>query len=97
MTALTWRPVKEAQAPPSKPDGDPFKVVFLNRRDSPVELHWMNREGEPVSYGLIDPGKTRAQSTRPGAVWRVDDPTAKNELGHFVIGDRKAKAIIPKP
>ena len=83
-------------APPSKPDGNPFAVVFINRRDAAVELFWMDREGKPKTYGSIEPGASRRQQTRPGAVWQVASSDGGEVLGHFVVDDRAARAVIPK-
>ena len=95
LGALNWRPAANGAAPPSKPDGSTFGVVFINKGDQPVELFWMDREGKPKSYGIIAAGKKREQSTRPGAVWQIATPTTGEPLGHFVVGDRRAKAVIP--
>tara|TARA_Y100001934_G_scaffold279901_1_gene385042 strand:+ start:10649 stop:12400 length:1752 start_codon:yes stop_codon:yes gene_type:complete len=93
--ALRWRSVTKTSAPPSKPDGGKFDVVFINRREKPVEVLWMSPKGKPLPYGMVAPGNTKRQQTRPGAVWRIDDVESKKELGHFVVGDRKSKAVIP--
>ena len=95
MTSLKWRSAKEGKTPPSKPDGGTFQVVFVNRRKEPVELFWMDRTGKSKSYGLIGAGKTKAQQTRPGAVWQISDPESGEPIGHFRVGDRRAKAVIP--
>ncbi|WP_395748729.1 sulfatase-like hydrolase/transferase [Prosthecobacter sp.] len=95
MTSLTWHPASEGPTPPSKPDGNPFDVTFINADEQNVELFWMSPEGESRSYGQIEPTKTRRQQTRPGAVWEIRSAVGMR-LGHFVIGDRAAKAVIPK-
>jgi arylsulfatase A-like enzyme len=95
LPKLAWRPTKKSAAPASKPDGNPFDVVFINRSKSTVVLHWVDRSGKPKSYGGIDAGKRKRQQTRPGAVWLITDPDDK-PLGHFTVGDRKARAEIPR-
>jgi choline-sulfatase len=94
LPKLKWHPASDAKAPASKPDGSPFDVVFINHREDPVTLHWMDRQGNPKSYGVIASGKRKRQSTRPGAVWFIADPSTM-PLGYFVIGDRSAQAVIP--
>ena len=94
LPALPWHPLVEGKAPPSKPDGNPFDVTFVNQRESAVELFWMDRDGMPKSYGFIEPTKTKRQQTRPGAVWLVRSQDGR-ELGHFVVGDRASRADIP--
>ena len=95
LGSLKWRPAAKGAAPPSKPDGATFGVVFINRTEQPVELFWMDRQGKPKSYGIIGVGKKREQSTRPGAVWQIAEPETGGALGHFIVGDRRAKAVIP--
>lgn len=95
LPALPWHPASEKTAPPSRPDGNPFPVTFQNRRDTTVELFWMDPKGNPKSYGIIEPGKSKAQQTRPGAVWQIVDTVSARELGHFRVGDRKARAEVP--
>ncbi len=95
LTELTWHPVTNGNAPPSKPDGNPFPVYFENRRNTEVELFWMDTLGGKKSYGRIGPEARMEQQTRPGAVWMIADADSQQPLGHFIIDDRSAKAIIP--
>ena len=95
LAKLTWQPTTTTAAPASKPEGNPFNVYFSNERREPVELFWIDPEGKPKSYGTIDSAVRRTQQTRPGAVWMIQDLETKTPLGHFVVGDRTAQAIIP--
>lgn len=95
LTKLKWHPAAAGKAPASKPDGGPFDVVFINQSESAVQLYWMDRQGQPKPYGGIAAGKRKRQRTRPGAVWLISDE-ADQPLGHFVVGDRTARALIPK-
>jgi hypothetical protein len=92
---LPWHPASEP-APPSKPDGAAFDVVFINRRATPVELCWVSSDGGLKSYGQIEANGRKRQSTRPGAVWLIRDGK-QQPVGHFIIGDRASKATIPTP
>jgi arylsulfatase A-like enzyme len=93
LPEIPWHPSVEI-APPSKPEGNPFDVVFINQRPTPVELCWMTPSGEAKSYGLIAAGGQKRQSTRPGASWLIRDAKQK-PVGHFIIGDRTSRAIVP--
>jgi len=95
LVKLPWHPAESQAAPASRPDGGTFRVFFINQHTDSVELCWMDREGNPKSYGTIAPETTQAQRTRPGAVWMIRDPHSKQPLGHFVVDDRTAQAIIP--
>ena len=91
---LKWYSAKNSQAPASKPDGDKIDVVFHNQSGQPAKVFWMDRQGEPKPYGTLETGWRKPYSTRPGAVWMITD-TMDTPLGHFVVGDRGAQAIIP--
>ena len=98
MPSLKWVPLKPtAAAPASKPVGGSFDVIFVNRRPQPVQLFWMTLNGDRRHYATIEPGKTKRQRTRPGAVWQIaDDSTAARPLGYFHVDDRAAKAEVPR-
>jgi len=100
LPPLKWKPLAgDAKAPPSKPDGNPFDVVFINQSKRKVELFWMDRNGGPKPYALIDSGAQYAQQTRPGAVWMITEAEgakAGTSLGYFKVGDRAARAVVPK-
>ena len=94
LPKLKWQATRGASAPASKPDGNTFDVVFINQRKTPVQLFWMDRQGKPKPYGGIESGGQKRQQTRPGAVWMIADPEDK-PLGHFAVGDRSSRAVIP--
>jgi len=94
LPALAWHPANEGDAPPSRPEGNPFEVAFVNTRGGPVELFWIGPDAASKSYGAIPAGKTRRQRTRPGAVWEVRAPTG-DRLGYVVVGDRASRVNVP--
>ena len=99
LPALKWKLLAAGKkAPPSKPDGNPFDVVFINRKDHDVTLYWVDREGGRKRYALIAPGKYYRQQTRPGAVWMITRAESNDSpaIGYFEVGDRAARAVIPK-
>ncbi|MBT5927737.1 MAG: sulfatase-like hydrolase/transferase, partial [Verrucomicrobia bacterium] len=95
LNPLMWHPAGSEKAPASKPEGGSFPVFFINQQKTSVELFWMDTEGGQKSYGLIEPGEQKRQQTRPGAVWMIQDPVKNQSLGHFEIGDRSTRAIVP--
>ncbi len=97
LPALTWKPLaKGATAPVSRPDGNTFEVVFINRSTREVELFWMDRNGGQKRYATIAAGKEQRQKTRPGAVWMIAAGAPQQPLGYFEVGDRSARAVVPK-
>ena len=99
LPALRWKPLaKGAKAPSSKPDGGSFEVIFVNRSKGKVQLLWMDRTGGRKPYAVISPSGHYRQRTRPGAVWMIAEVEsgAGRSLGYFEVGDRSARAVIPK-
>ena len=94
MPKLKWIPIADSQAPPSQPDGQSFDCYFINKKKADVKLFWISPEGNQKSYGVITPNQSKRQNTRPGAVWIITD-TQGNPHGHFEVGDRSARAVIP--
>jgi arylsulfatase A-like enzyme len=95
LPKLRWRPAGDSTLPASKPDGDKFDVVFTNSREDPVKLYWIDGRGKRRSSGTLQAGWRKPYKTRPGAVWLITDAEEK-ALGHFVVGDRGARAEIPR-
>ena len=85
-------------APSSKPDGNPFEVIFVNQTDRTVELFWMNPNEGRKSYKIIGSGQQFPQQTRPGAVWMISETKelGGENLGYFKVGDRSAIGVISK-
>ncbi|MEM8911076.1 MAG: sulfatase-like hydrolase/transferase [Planctomycetota bacterium] len=93
LPKLAWNPINRNVAPASKPDGDPFDVVFSNQTGHPVKVFWMDRKGKPKPYGTLEAGWSKPFRTRPGAVWMIADSDA-TPLGYFSVGDRAAHAVV---
>ena len=99
LPQLEWFPLTNRQiAPSSKPDGNPFEVIFVNQKNRPVELFWMNPNGGRKSYKIIGSGQRFPQQTRPGAVWMISETkeVGGENLGYFKVGDRSARGVISK-
>ena len=94
LPMLTWHAKGAEPVPASKPDGNAFDVVFINRHTEDVKLFWVDRLGELKPYGRINADMRKRQKTRPGTVWLITDQSEK-ALGYFVVGDRSARAVVP--
>jgi arylsulfatase A-like enzyme len=94
ISALPSLRLQTGPGPASKPDGNPFDVVFINHREHPAELFWLDRKGKPHSYGLIAPGARKNQQTRPGAIWQFENSETSTVIGHVIVGDRRARAEL---
>lgn len=94
LIQLAWHPVSEGTAPASKHDGGTFDIFFFNQRSAAVQLYKISEEGEPVRKGEVAAGAMGKQTSGPGEVWQVRD-TSGRTIGHFVVDDRTARAMIP--
>ncbi len=94
LPRLKWHPAGDSTVRASQPEGAEFDVVFANNREVPVKVYWMDRSGKQKSFGTLETGGRQPFKTRPGAIWLITD-AEDNELGHFVVGDRSAHAIVP--
>ena len=85
------RPRRDVRS--SRSGGEPSGIIFVNRRDTEVDLLWIDTSGDRVPYGTIKPGEERDQNTYAGHAWLV---AAKNgdTLAVFVAEDRPAVASI---
>jgi hypothetical protein len=96
LPALKWHALSSAADPypASKPDGNSFKVHWVNDRKETVQTFRVDPQGEIEPYGTVAPGKTKFQKTQPGDVWLITDEQ-DNPLGYFKIDDRTARGKIP--
>lgn len=54
----------------------------------------MSEAGEPIRKGEVAAGIMSKQRSGPGEIWEVRDASDQS-LGHFVVDDRTARAMIP--
>jgi len=93
LPALKWHPAAEA-LPNADPDGSTFEVVFSNDRGEPIRLYRLESANNPSFSGTMEAGWRKPIKTKPGEVWWIKDANDQ-PLGHFVVGDRPAKATVP--
>jgi dipeptidyl aminopeptidase/acylaminoacyl peptidase len=69
------------------------RIAFQNKRPRPIELFWIDFDGERKSYGRIEPGDRRELHTFEGHVWLVANESGES-LGVFEATKNPAKAVI---
>jgi dipeptidyl aminopeptidase/acylaminoacyl peptidase len=102
--ALQLPPVKpvmssaqtQVELHPSRDSGKATHIRFLNRLAEPMELFWIDAQGERRAYGRVQAGETRDQNTYAGHVWLVTD-TAGNELGIFEASEEGSEIAVDGP
>lgn len=83
----------ELQLRPSARTGAETTIAFQNKRGQPVELFWIDPEGERKSYGKIDANARREINTYEGHVWLVATESG-DRLGVFEADPSSATAVI---
>lgn len=95
LPLLKWHKADGPEHLASHPTGDRFDVIFSNKSGVPAKVFWMNRKGEPLSYGTLEAGWSKPYRTRSGAIWMISDADG-NRLGSFKVGSQAAHAVIPE-
>ncbi len=92
-------PAAEASLTPSgteqrsKNSNESTFITFANQTNGPVDLLWIDTEGDHHSYGTLPPGASRRQQTYAGHVWLAAD-AAKHTLAVFTATDEESTAVI---
>jgi len=78
---------------PSLQTGEETTVTFINRTSAPVNLFWIDSDGNRRPYGTIQPGQSHEQHTFAGHVWLVTG-AGGSLLGVYEATETPAVAII---
>lgn len=99
-TALTEPPVpisdtaRRVRPRPSRQAAGPrTSLTFINRLAEPVELFWLEPSGSRRSYGLIEPGQSRTQSTYAGHRFLLVTPSGR-EVACYEAQEHDTRAEI---
>lgn len=82
-----------AEPHPSRDRGEETQITFVNETGGPVELIWIDRDGEEVSYGTIARGEERSQHTFAGHVWVARSADRRFVLA-FEASGRPERAVV---
>jgi len=69
--------IKSSAPHASRRTGEETSLTFINHRNAPVKLYWLDSDGQRQSYGQLAPGESREQHTFAGHVWLVTDTQGK--------------------
>lgn len=73
--------------------GGDVELTLVNQLTADVELVWIDREGQPVSYGTMKAKSTRTQHTFVGHVWLLQSPE-KKPLAAFEASDVNNEIVV---
>jgi len=85
----------ELQPRPSTRTGQETEITFVNELEEPVEVFWLDDQGEQQGYGTVEPGARKDQHTYAGHVWLVANQQGET-LGVYEAADDAGLAIINK-
>lgn len=83
------------RARPTRQTGPETSITFLNRMDGPVDVFWVDSEGQRRHYVTIESGEQHRQHTYAGHVWLVTNKAGET-LGVFTAEEEEADAVIDK-
>jgi hypothetical protein len=71
-------------------------ILFENLSDSGVvvEVNWIDFNGQEISYGWLEPGKSRFQPTYVGHPWVIRDSSTGEALLLFVTQNALGAAVV---
>jgi hypothetical protein len=74
---------------------DPVRIAVRNRTPGPIEMFWIDREGERQSRGRMEPGALWVQRTSTSHLWLVADPTGAC-LATFISKPEGSYVVLAK-
>lgn len=77
----------------SRDRGGRVEVVFVNPGDQPVEVYWIDRQGELRFYAAVPPGGSHTQGTFAGHLWSVR--VGGRELGRYEAPRAGGVVVVP--
>ncbi|MFT7639718.1 MAG: hypothetical protein ACI9G1_001456 [Pirellulaceae bacterium] len=83
------------ETPPKSGNGAATLVLFENKTNQRIKLVWVGYDGKPQTYGQIDAGDSRQQTTYVNNTWLITDQSDK-PLGYFIAEANVARAVIGK-
>ena len=78
---------------PSRRTGEETSLRFLNRMQEPVQVFWLDTEGQRKAYATLKPDEEHEQHTFAGHVWLVTAADGKT-VGVFEATEAAGRAII---
>ena len=85
------------ERPRSISSDTPVNVEFINETDAPVELHWIDYEGNEKPGGLIPSGDTHRIKSYATHPFVVRDPETKGRIMLFVVGRERSQTFYITP
>ncbi len=86
LPKLKWHAAGDSATPASNPDGNQFDLIFTNNREDPVNVYWMDRQGNRKAYGTLAGGV--AQALQDASRSRVADHGCRRESARALCGRR---------
>ncbi len=75
--------------------GQEIELLIVNQAGEPIELFWVDTEGQERSYGRLGPGEERRQHTFEGHVWRAR--TIQGRLVDAFVADAARDRVEIRP
>jgi dipeptidyl-peptidase-4 len=78
----------------SRRTGPETSITFVNRLQQPLDLFWIDTDGERHAYGNVAAGGEKEQHTFAGHVWLLTD-AKKQPVAVFEATEQPGRAVVP--
>ena len=69
-------------------------ITVFNGSAGPIEIYWVDWDGDVHYYGIVKPGDSDRRPTYLGHVWRATKANSKDAIADFVVQYDKTTATI---
>jgi dipeptidyl-peptidase-4 len=78
---------------PSRSGGEAGQITFINQLTDPVNVIWIDPDGQRHPYKLLHPGEQWEQNSYVGHVWLITDPAGAT-VNVFEVASAAGTAVI---
>ena len=93
VTPLLTSSLEQVPVHASGAGGEETTIRFVNHLTGPIQLFWIDTDGDLQDYGRVEAGATHEQHTYAGHVWLIADASGAT-LGVFEAGAEAAEIVV---
>ena len=83
-------------APTRSRDGVKTQLIVTNPLTIRTDVYWIDREGEEISYGTLEPGGVLNLGTLAGHAWRMRETESQAEIDLYIANSLPVQAYFIK-
>ena len=79
---------------PSEGNHTSTAIIFVNQRNAPISVDWIDYSGGVENYVTIQPGHSSRRPTYVANVWRVSDSETKAPIASYLAKEGESLAVV---